>query len=200
MRTSSNTVPVGAALLALLVVALCPADADAQRPIRVFDPFYQDESPRRSFFDGYAVTGELIYRPEGLLQSDVAGPAGDALGVNLKVEYQLSDYLDVGMYLDATNTGVGSAPALRWLMLQYYRVEEFNDYALRLAVDPISHGVSGFPQMDLAFLYGSPSTPAVRTDYAMGIRRVQIGVQGFGVRASPPGVGFTNLFRGRLSK
>ena len=181
MRTLTTcairSAPWGVLLLGFLC-PLLPLEASAQRPIRVFDPFYQDEAARRAFFDGYAVSGEFIYRPSGLLQGDaVSGPAGDALGLNIRVDYELSEDLDVGMYLDASNSGVGSAPALRWLTLKYYRVDEFTDYALRLAVDPIAHGVSGFPQMDFAFLYGSPYTPTVRTDYALGLRRVQIGVQ-----------------------
>ncbi|MBO6575330.1 MAG: hypothetical protein JJ896_07945 [Rhodothermales bacterium] len=185
-RTSPLRRVASAALAAVVLYAVAPGESTAQRPIRVFDPFYHDESPRRGFFDGYAVTGELIYRPTGLLQGGaVTGPAGDALGVNLRVEYELSDRVDVGMYLDATNTGVGSAPSLRWLTLQYYRMDEFTDYAIRFAVDPIAHGVSGFPQMDLAFLYGSPFSPGVRTDYALGVRRVQIGVQELITRTSP---------------
>lgn len=174
----------------LTIVALAAMgsvrDASAQRPIRVFDPFYQDEIARRGFNDRYAVSGELIYRPLGLLQDNLGGPVRDALGVNLRVDYQVSDYVDVGMYLDASSSGIGSAPSLRWLSLKYYRVDEFTDYAVRFAVDPLAHGVSGFPQMDLAFLYGSPSTPTVRTDYALGIRKVQIGVQELMTVDPPP--------------
>ncbi len=177
--------------LMLVAVALASVGgvnrADAQRPIRVFDPFYQDEIARRGFNDRYAVTGELIYRPAGLLSDqNLAAPAGDALGVSLRVDYQLAEYLDVGMHLDASNSGIGSAPSLRWLSLKYYRVDEFTDYAVRFAVDPVAQGISGFPQMDLAFLYGSPSSPIVRTDYAMGIRRVQIGIQELMTVAPPP--------------
>jgi hypothetical protein len=173
----------------LLLGAMLPQSSSGQRPIRVFDPFYQGEVARRAFFDRYAVTGEVIYRPTGLLQGDLGGlapTAGEALGVNLRVDYQLSDQLDVGMYLDATNTGVGTAPSLRWLTLKYYQVDEFVDYAIRLAVDPIAHGVSGFPQMDLAFLYGSAASPTVRTDYALGLRRVQMGIQELVSIAPPP--------------
>ena len=166
-----------AALLAVVLAAAAP-EVMAQRPIRVFDPFYQGERARRAFYDRYAVTGEIIYRPAGFLAADgVGAQTGKALGLNLRVDYQISDRVDVGMYLDATNTGVGSAPSLRWLILKYYRVDEFTDYAVRFAVDPIAHGVSGFPQMDLAFLYGTPYSPTVRTDFAVGLRRVQIGVQ-----------------------
>ncbi|NNE69219.1 MAG: hypothetical protein HKN29_02520 [Rhodothermales bacterium] len=180
-RSPRRLFPAGISAMMLLTVVLAttvlPTAVNAQRPIRVFDPFYQDEIARRGFHDRYAFTGELIYRPTGLLNDGTTGPAGDALGLNLRVHYQLSDFLDAGMYLDATNSGIGGAPSLRWLSLKYYRADEFTDYAIRFAVDPIAQGISGFPQMDLAFLYGSPSTPTVRTDYAMGIRRVQIGVQ-----------------------
>lgn len=180
-RSPRRSLPAGISILMLTTfVTMAVVDvlpAAAQRPIRVFDPFYQDEIARRGFHDRYAVTGELIYRPTGLLADGTAGPGGDALGVNLRVHYQLSEFLDAGMYLDASNSGIGGAPSLRWLSLKYYRVDEFTDYAIRFAVDPIAQGISGFPQMDLAFLYGSPSTPTVRTDYALGLRRVQIGVQ-----------------------
>jgi hypothetical protein len=165
------------ALLAAALAVVMPDAARGQRPIKVFDPFYQGERARRGFYDRYAVTGELNYHPAGLGGNRIGGSPPEALGVNLRVDYQLSDRLDVGMYLDATNTGVGSAPVLRWLTLKYYRIDEFMDYAIRFAVDPIAHGVSGFPQMDLGFLYGSPTTPNIRTDYALGLRRVQIGVQ-----------------------
>ncbi|MFT4603967.1 MAG: hypothetical protein ACI9W4_000685 [Rhodothermales bacterium] len=181
MRLPRILSTLGIQRLMLAIVALAAVGAqrvDAQRPIRVFDPFYQDEIARRGFHDRYAVTGELIYRPSGLLSDQsLATAAGEALGVNLRVDYQLAEYLDVGMHLDASNSGIGSAPSLRWLSLKYYRVDEFTDYAVRFAVDPVAQGISGFPQMDLAFLYGSPSSPIVRTDYAMGIRRVQIGIQ-----------------------
>lgn len=182
MRIQPSFAPLGgrAFIRALVVVTILlqVPEAGAQRPVRVFDPFYQGETAQRGFFDRYAVTGEFYYRPVGFLQGDaLTTGSGDALGVNVKVDYQVNDHVDVGMYLDATNSGLVGAPSLRWLTLKYYQADEFADYAIRLAVDPVSHGASGFPLLDLAFLYGSPGSPAVRTDYAIGLRRAQIGVQ-----------------------
>jgi hypothetical protein len=159
--------------------------AEAQRPVQTFDPFYKGESANRSFFDRYAITAELSYRPSGLLQNDdpasggLPGGATEAFGMNLRFEYRLSSQLDLGFYVDAAGNTAGRSLSLNWLSLKYFRREEGIDYAVRLAVDPVSDGRSGFPQMDLAFLYRSFVSRTVTSDFAVGIRRVQLGFQQF---------------------
>lgn len=157
--------------------------ANAQRPIETFDPFYHGEGARRSFFDLYAVTAEISYRPPGLLQKNEA-PSGtalatgtDPLGLNLRFDYHLSSRLDLGFFIDAAGTTAGRSVSIRWVTLKYFQTQEAIDYAIRLAVDPSSDGRSGFPQMDLAFMYTSLVAPSVSNDFIIGIRRIQIGIQ-----------------------
>lgn len=167
---------------------LAPA-ALAQRPVQTFDPFYQGESAARHFFNSYAIAAELTYRPPGLLQSEasaVAAVSGAAIGMNLRLDYRLADYLDLGFYVDAAGNGSGRSMDLSWVALKYYRMQEGIDYALRFAIDPSSDGRSGFPQADLGFLYSTPLSPLVTQDFAIGIRRVQIGFQELHTIDSPP--------------
>ncbi len=165
-------------------ITVCfPALAFSQRPIRTFDPFYKGESANRSFYDTYALTAEFTYRPAGLLQNDdpssggLSGGPSDAFGMNFRLAYRLSSQLDVGAYVDAAGNTAGRSLSVNWLSIKYFRREEGIDYAVRLAVDPVSDGRSGFPQMDLAFLYRSFVSPSVTSDFAVGIRRVQLGFQ-----------------------
>ena len=155
----------------------------AQRPIRTFDPFYHGEAARRAFYDTYAVTAELSYRPSGLVQpndvtsSSVPFTSTDPFGLNLRFDYHLASHLDLGFFIDAVSTTAGRTLSISWVTMKYYRTQEMVDYAIRLAVDPSSNGRSGFPQTDLAFLYTSLVTPSLSSDFAIGIRRVQIGIQ-----------------------
>ncbi len=172
------------ALIIAFLIALVPADVLAQRPIQMFDPFYRGESASRTFYDNYAVTAELSYRPRGLLQADDAaggtvasGIGSDPVGLNLLFEYQLTPYLDAGAYVDASGNAAGRTLGIDWLQLKYFRHEEGTDYAIRLAVDPSSDARGGFPQMDLGFLYESLLSPTVSTDFGVGVRRVQVGFQ-----------------------
>ncbi len=179
---------VGHGVCILLVLAafaaIAPLDALAQRPIQMFDPFYRGESASRTFYDSYAVTAELSYRPRGLLQGDDAvggglasGIGSDPVGLNLLFEYQLTPSLDAGAYVDASGSAAGRTLGINWLQLKYFRHEEGTDYAIRLAVDPSSDARGGFPQMDLGFLYESLLSPTVSTDFAIGVRRVHVGFQ-----------------------
>ena len=164
-------------------VAFTAGTAAAQRPVQTFDPFYRGETASRTFYDRYAVTGELSYRPAGLLQADgvsatnVPSTASDPFGVSLRFDYRLAMGLDLGIYVDASGNAAGRSLSLNWLALKYYSRQENTDYAIRLAVDPASDGRSGFPQTDLAFLYTSTLSPTLKSDFAVGIRRVQLGFQ-----------------------
>jgi hypothetical protein len=157
--------------------------AVAQRPVQMFDPFYRGESAGRTFFDTYALTAELTYRPPGFLQADEAvggsgpGIGAEPIGLNLLFEYRLSSAVDAGAYIDASGNAGGRSLDLSWLMLKYHRHRDGVDYAIRLAVDPSSDARGGFPQMDLGFLYAAPLAPTVSTDFGIGVRRVQVGFQ-----------------------
>ena len=180
--------PVARVLLGLFVLLVLTQPALAQRPIQTFDPFYQGESATRNFFDTYAVSAELTYRPPGLLQSEataVSTVTGTAMGMHLRVDYRLADHLDLGLYVDAAGNGTGRSMDLSWMALKYYRLEEGVDYALRFAIDPSSDGTNGFPQADLGFLYSTPLSALVTQDFGMGIRRVRIGFQEFQTIDSP---------------
>lgn len=175
---------IAAAVLACGLVVMTAADmASAQRPIRMFDPLYRGETAQRSFFDTYAVTAELSYRPPGFLTSEdlsstsVSGVGRDAIGLNLRFDYRLSSRFDLGAFVDATGNGTGRSLNLSWVMLKYFKRLDGTDYSIRLAVDPSSDGRSGFPQADLAFLYTSLMSSTLSTHFGVGVRRVQIGIQ-----------------------
>jgi len=147
----------------------------------MFDPFYRGETAVRTFYDQYAITGELSFRPPGLLQNESSlaspGVGANPLGLSLHVDYQLSNSLDLGAFIDATGSAAGRALGLSWITLKYFKHQEGTDFAIRLALDPSSDGRSGFPQADLGFLYTSPLSSLVTADFAFGVRRVQIGFQ-----------------------
>ncbi len=173
----------GRFLLSFLILILFGvAEILAQRPIRTFDPFYLGESANRIFFDTYSITAEASYRLNSFLTSDEIADTGlssasDPLGLNFRVEYHLSRQLDMGIYVDAVGNTAGRSLDLSWITLKYFQRYENVNYAIRLAVDPASNGGAGFPQMDLGFLYHTFHSPTVSSDYAIGIRRVQMGFQ-----------------------
>ena len=173
------------AALALGVMVLSVLPASAQRPFRVYDPFYQQESARRAFFDGFAVTGEVSYRSAGQLTSGgVANGQADPLGIALRVDYQLAKQLDLSAIIDASATGGGRTLSLSWVVLKYYDcVENADCLAVRLAVDPLSESRLGFPQLDLALITTTFITPRVSSNFAAGMRRVRIGYTQFTPRA-----------------
>ncbi|MGB0649730.1 MAG: hypothetical protein ACPGQT_02345 [Rhodothermales bacterium] len=161
----------------------------AQRPVQTFDPFYQGENATRHFFNAYAVAAELTYRPPGLLQSEtsaVATGTGASMGVHMRLDYRLADNMDLGFYVDAAGNAAGRSMDLSWVALKYYRLQEGIEYTLRFAIDPSSDGRSGFPQADLGFLYSTPLSALVTQDFAIGVRRVQIGFQELQTLDSPP--------------
>jgi len=169
-------------LLFSTLIVIVSVDSFAQRPIQTFDPFYLGESATRTFFDTYSVTAEVSYRPNSFLVTDEHSHTGlpatsDPLGLNLRVEYHLARQLDLGVYVDAAGNTAGRSLDLSWITLKYFQRYENVNYAVRLAVDPASNGGSGFPQMDLGFLYHTLHSPTVASDYAVGIRRVQMGFQ-----------------------
>ncbi len=161
----------------LLGLSLTAQDAEAQRPFRLSDPFYRGETARRTFFDRYALTGEVSYRSAGTIQGDGLPASNNDLAFRFRFDYELAKWLDLSAIFDAVGGAGARRVSLSWLVLKYYRyIEESNaDYAFRLAVDPASDSRVGFPQVDLAFLYTSPLSPVLTTNFAIGLRRVNIG-------------------------
>ncbi len=176
IATRMRSIGLCAVLALLLGTGLLPGSATAQRPFRISDPFYRNETARRVFFDRFALTGEASYRPAGALQEEggVALSGGD-LTLRLRFDYQLAARLDIGAIMEAVGGNGGRRLGVTWIVLKYYRHLEAGDYAFRLAVDPASDGRVGFPQVDLAFLYTSLLSPLLSTDFALGVRRVNIG-------------------------
>lgn len=164
-----------ALLLALGAGAALPAHA--QRPFHVYDPFYRSETARRAFHEAYAVSGEVSYRTAGSAEGGASALAPDPLGLALRLDYALTDYLEAGVIVDAAGTGSARAMRWSWVVLTYHRSEGFDDYAFRLALDPDSDGRVGFPQADLALIASSVLSPRVSSDFVIGARRVQRGYQ-----------------------
>lgn len=166
--------------LGLLTASAAVPDAAAQRPFRTHDPFYRNETARRYFFDGYALSGEVSYRPAGSVQGDgLRAPSADPFGLSFRFDYQLAARFDASVIVDAAAGATGRTLSLSWVALKYYRTVDQSDYAFRLAVDPARDGQVGFPQLDLGFLYTSLLAPDFSMDFALGVRRVRIGYQQF---------------------
>ena len=162
-------------LAALLVgVLFLPDVAAAQRPFRTSDPFYRNETARRDFFDRYALTGEVAYRSSSAAQEEGVVASSD-LAFRVSLDYELFSRLDLGAIFESVGGDAGRSVGLSWLLLKYYHHLETSDYAFRVAVDPSSGGQVGFPQVDFAFLYTSLFTPLISSDFALGLRRVNLG-------------------------
>lgn len=165
--------PLLAGMIVLVAWSAMPADAWAQRPFRIYDPFYRSETARRAFYDGYAFTTELSYRSPGSVQDGQQTFGPDLLGLSFRLDYQFAPHFDVSGIVDAARSNSGRVLSLKWLALKYYQTVENTDYAFRLAVDPSIDGRVGFPQMDLAFISTSLLAPNFSSDYALGVRRVR---------------------------
>ena len=168
-RTSAQR----AALTLVLVIVAAPAAA--QRPFSVYDPFYRDETARPTFHDAYAISGEVSYRPFGVVQGTETATQPNPLGVALRLDYGLAPHFDVGAIVDASGVGTGRSVRWSWLVAKYYWTADEADYSFRLAVDPDADGRVGFPQADFAFLASNTLSPRVSSDFAIGARRVQRG-------------------------
>lgn len=175
-------------------------DGLAQRPFRIDDPFYQDESARRSFFDGFALTAKLSYRPAGTLGAGgaaplfalveaqegfdrrgtvSASPAG-GLGLSFNVDYEVAPQLDFSVVFEALGGASGNVATLSWLSLKQYWHDNGTDYAIRLSFDPHptpTGGTIGLRQIDLAGILTSRVGRDVSFDMTGGVRRVRIGYE-----------------------
>jgi hypothetical protein len=172
--------PLRRAALSLLAGAasLAPATGAAQGAFQTLDPFYQDESARRDFFGGLAVSGEIGYRPASLLQPASEGQAtSGGLALSAQLDYALHPQVDLSAIVDLSG-GVGRGPVgLSWVVVKPYWHNESTDYALRIAVDPVSEGSLGFRQTDVAFLSTASLSPTLTHDLAFGLRRVRTGYE-----------------------
>jgi len=173
--------------------------ARAQRPFQVYDPFYQTETARRSFYDGYMVTLETAYRTAPGLASGTQPVAdGAGLGVSVRLEVQLTSHLDAGVILDVSAGAQSRGLAWSWATLTYSWTEDFNDYAFRVAIDPNADARLGFPQADVALMASTLLSPRISSDVAVGARRVRRGFAEYASGEIPSGSDFTLIYQRAL--
>ena len=142
------------AVLLMVGLLLCTDMVLAQRPFQAYDPFYRDESARRSFFDGYAVTAELSYRPPGSLSGSVGNLEGitgaqalrntqsvnledaivpsqsGAIGITFFIDYELASQWDISAIIDAAGSLSGRSTALTWIAVKRYWYADANNLAI----------------------------------------------------------------------
>jgi len=164
-------------VLAVLGAGLAAAPAEAQRPFATLDPFYQEESARRTFFDGFAAQAEVAYRGA----EPLAVPGGGPLALSVRLDYALARQMDLAAVFDVSGGLAGALSGtpvrLSWVVLKPYWRHGYTDYAVRLAVDPASEGGFGFRQTDLAFVSTADLSPLLSSDFAIGLRRAHVGFE-----------------------
>ena len=169
------------AWLALALALLLPEMAAAQRPFDVLDPFYQEESARRAFYDGFALSGEVNYRASGPLGQAAEGERPGPFGLSFRFDYSLARQIDVSAIFDVSGglvSQLGGGPVrLSWVVVKPYWHNERTDYAVRIAVDPASEGGLGFRQTDIAFVSTSNLSPLISSDFAIGLRQARVGYE-----------------------
>ncbi len=181
--------PVRTALLVVAALLVLPGLALAQRPFEVLDPFYQEESAQRTFYDGFAFSGEVGYRSSGPFRPSPDADARGPLALSFRLDYALTRQLDLSAVFDVSGglvSQLGGGPVgLSWIVVKPYWRNEDTDYALRIAVDPVSEGGLGFRQTDIAFISTSNLSPRVSSDFAVGLRRAHVGVERLQVIEAP---------------
>jgi hypothetical protein len=168
----------------IVLTGVVAAPAGAQQPFRVYDPFYRNETARRTFDDDLALSGEVSYTATRGTTDPATQP--DPLEVGLRLDYRLAPHLEVGVVVDVSGVGSGRALRWSWIVGRYGWTVGTYDYAFRLALDPDSDGRVGFPQADFAFVASSPIGPVASSDFAVGVRRVRRGFRQELSEASPP--------------
>ena len=173
---------------------VAPGMAEAQRPFDVLDPFYQEESARRAFYDGIALSGEVNYRSAGPFRQSAEDDRRGPLGLSFRLDYTLVPRIDVSAIFDVSGgltSQLGGGPVrLSWIVVKPYWHNENTDYAVRIAVDPASEGGLGFRQTDIAFVSTSNLSPLISSDFAIGLRQAQVGYERLQVDEEPGGLGF----------
>jgi hypothetical protein len=170
-----------AAMAATLLSMLWTAGTDtafAQRPFFANDPLYRDETARRTYHHGYALSGELTYRP---VNSGASGSTSN-VGILFRLDYALAKQFDVSAIVDAFGGLASQNLRLSWLSVRHQWHSDGADMAVRLAFEPrppIGGGI-GFRQTDAAFFYSKPLSPSVETEIALGVRNVRNGFRSFG--------------------
>ncbi len=163
------------AALAALVVSV-GATAAAQGTFQTLDPSYGGETARRGFYGGFAVSGEAAYRDPDLLDRIEAGaPAPSDLSLSARLDYALLPQVDLALVADLTGAAQNGRMGLSWVVVKPYWHNEGTDYAIRVAVDPVSEGGLGFRQTDVAFLSTTALSPTVTSDLTIGLRRLRTG-------------------------
>lgn len=172
---------LGVALRAAALALLLPGVVLAQRPFDVLDPFYQEETARRTFFDGFAISGEVGYNASGPFGQTADADRRGPLALSFRFDYALARQLDVSAVFDVSGglvSQLGGGPVrLSWIVVKPYWRNEDTDYAVRIAVDPTSEGGLGFRQTDIAFLSSSDLSPLISSDFAIGLRHAQVGFE-----------------------
>ncbi|WP_412060813.1 hypothetical protein [Rubrivirga sp. IMCC45206] len=160
--------------IAALVLGAVPVAA--QGTFQTLDPSYGGETARRAFYGGFALSGEAAYRDADLLDSTEPGaPAPADLSLSARLDYALLPQVDLALVADLTGAAQAGRLGLSWVVVKPYWHNEGTDYAVRLAVDPVSEGGLGFRQTDVAFLSTTALSPTVTSDLSLGLRRLRTG-------------------------
>lgn len=160
--------------LAALVLGSLPAQA--QGTFQTLDPSYGGETARRAFYGGFAFSGEAAYRDADLIGFSGSSALTD-LSLSARLDYALLPQVDLALVADLTGAAQtqNGRMGLSWVVVKPYWHNEGTDYAVRLAVDPVSEGGLGFRQTDVAFLSTTALSPTVATDLSIGLRRLRTG-------------------------
>lgn len=166
------TRPAIRGLLVALVLGTIPAQA--QGTFQTLDPSYGGETARRGFYGGFALSGEAAYRDADLIGFAGTGALTD-LSLSARLDYALLPQVDLALVADLSGAAQNGRMGLSWVVVKPYWHNEGTDYAVRLAVDPVSEGGLGFRQTDVAFLSTTALSPTVTTDLSLGVRRLRTG-------------------------
>ena len=161
--------------VALAALGLGLADARAQGAFDTLGPSFGDETARRTFYGGFAVSGEAAYRDGDLLGVTTPGPASADFSLAARLDYALLPQVDLALVADLTGAAQAGRLGVSWVVVKPYWRNEATDYAVRLAVDPLSEGGLGFRQTDVAFLSTASLSPTVTSDLSLGLRRTRTG-------------------------
>ncbi len=172
---------------------LLPGVVVAQRPFDVLDPFYQEESARRAFYDGFALSGEVYYRSASPFRQNAEADQRGPLALSFRLDYTLVRQIDVSGIFDVSGgltSQLGGGPVrLSWIVVKPYWHNENTDYAVRIAVDPVNEGGLGFRQTDIAFVSTSNLSPLISSDFAIGLRQAHVGYERLQVDAEAGTIG-----------
>ncbi|MDT0631126.1 hypothetical protein RQM47_01765 [Rubrivirga sp. S365] len=145
----------------------------AQGGFETLDPAYGNETARRAFYGGFALSGEAALRALGGGEVGAA-PIGN-LSLAARLDYAVLPRVDLALVADLTGAAQSGPLGLSWVVVKPYWNSERTDFALRLAVDPASEGGLGFRQTDVAFFSTTALSPAVTNDFSASARRVRTG-------------------------